>query len=91
VSAISVIAGERYEASVYAAFHRCHGEMYLEFFDANGTWVGGGGFGVITDQPSGGRSLANFRRTGGFVTAPAGNHCSDHHPLRRADGRYFMV
>ncbi len=69
---ISVIAGERYEASVYAAFHRCHGEMYLEFFDANGTWVGGGGFGVITDQPSGGRSLANFRRTGGFVTAPAG-------------------
>lgn len=69
---VSVIPGERYEASIYAAFHRCYGEMFLEFFDANGTWVGGGGFGAVTWQPPGGKPLANYSRLGGFTTAPVG-------------------
>ncbi|MDH1255636.1 host specificity factor TipJ family phage tail protein [Comamonas thiooxydans] len=69
---ISVMPGERYEASIYAGFHRCQGEVYFEYFDANDAWVGGGGFGIISDQPSAGRLLSNFRRTGGFTTAPAG-------------------
>ncbi|WP_057092029.1 hypothetical protein KV708_09620 [Comamonas thiooxydans] len=70
-SPVSVLPGERMEASLYLAFHRCHGEFHLEFFNETG-WIGGQQLADITSQPGGGRSLGGYYRAGGFVTVPAG-------------------
>ncbi|NIF85359.1 hypothetical protein F3J24_17755 [Comamonas sp. Tr-654] len=72
-SPVSVVPGERYELSIYGAWHRCNGRVHAEFRNASG-----GAFGLtklgndIVNSPGGGQVLSNYVRAGGFVTVPAG-------------------
>jgi len=68
-----VIAGERYEFSVYTGAHRCIVDCYMEFFNSAGTNLGGQVFSSTTNasQSAGGTSLAGYKRLSNFATIPA--------------------
>ncbi|KGH29335.1 hypothetical protein P606_02150 [Comamonas thiooxydans] len=74
-SPISVIPGERYEASVFCGWHRCRGEVILSFFDANGNFFAANSIASVADGSTsltGGKSLSSYYFAAGFVTVPAG-------------------
>jgi len=75
-SHVSVVGGRWYEASVYAATHRCYCNMKIEWYDANGTNVG------VSDGPrsdsypgfaqsNGGRTIGSYQRLWVKAQAPA--------------------
>lgn len=72
---IAVTPNTRYEASAYLSAHRCNASLAVYYFTLTGTthtfinWVS---FGPTT--LTGGQSLTNWARVGGFFTTPS--NCS---------------
>ena len=69
---MSVIPGERYEASCYFSSHRCTAEIIMLFQNDSGQWGAATLGGTAVDEASGWKLLSNFKRVGGFFTIPAG-------------------
>ena len=74
---VPVVPGQRYELSIYTGAHRCRIAIGVDFWDANGTYLGGGNNitlvngGENNEEAPGGILLGNYKRIGMFVTAPA--------------------
>lgn len=74
---VPVVPGQRYELSIYTGAHRCRIAIGVDFWDANGNYLGGGNNitlvngGENNEEQVGGSSLSSYKRIGMFVTAPA--------------------
>ena len=74
---VPVVPGQRYELSIYTGAHRCRIAIGVDFWDANGTYLGGGNNitlvngGENNEEAAGGILLGSYKRIGMFVTAPA--------------------
>lgn len=69
---VSVLPGERYEVSLYGAWHRCNGSIIIEYRNASGSAFAWETLTPdITDPPAGGQSLSGYRYIAGFITIPA--------------------
>lgn len=65
-----VVAGQRYEASVYLSTHRCLGEVRVAWFDQADVYITEvSGNAVVNYQSQG--QLSNWQRSVLFATAPA--------------------
>ncbi|KQV99964.1 phage tail fiber protein [Rhizobacter sp. Root1221] len=77
---IPVVAGTRYEFSLYAGAHRCLADVYLQWYTAAGAGAGvsgtvdsGAAYAVPSDSSwPAGPSLVQHKRIGGIGLAPAG-------------------
>jgi hypothetical protein len=65
-----VMAGQRYEASVYLSTHRCSAWVNIAWFTAAGVYIGENAGNAVFDNQAQGQ-LSNFPRTILFATAPA--------------------
>ena len=74
---VNIVGGRWYEASIYAATHRCYCELRIEWYDANNNSLG------TSDSPrsdsfpgfyqsNGGRAIGNYQRLWVKAQAPAG-------------------
>lgn len=70
-SLVPVIAGQRYEFSVYTGAHRCEVAAYMQFYNAAGSNIGISTIYYNNAEMSGGTALSGYKRLAGFVTAPA--------------------
>ena len=74
---VPVTPGQRYELSVYTGAHRCRVAIGVDFWDANGAYLGSGNNVTIVnggennEEMGGGINLSSYKRIGAFVTAPA--------------------
>lgn len=66
-------AGKTYEFSVQAAQHRGSAQVYVEFYDVNGTWLGAHYLGGAVRNYGGAHGdLSTFDTISGQLTAPPG-------------------
>nr|WP_145544787.1 host specificity factor TipJ family phage tail protein [Variovorax boronicumulans] len=72
---VAVEGGKRYEVSVYSGAHRCKVDVYVEFQDATGAWVGNSDpwqpSAFNDEQGSMYRTLSAAKRIYSIGTAPA--------------------
>ena len=83
-NAIPVIAGQILEFSAYTGAHRCDVNLILMFENAAGASTGTATSNSNTALASGGTSLSEYLRIGGFATAPAGSVRARFHCLKNA-------
>lgn len=70
---VSVVPGQRYEAYIHVASHRCDHQLYVLYQDGNGTGLLYTPMGaLLTATSSGAATLDQYTRVGGFSVAPAG-------------------
>lgn len=88
---VGVEALQRYGVSAYVGSHRAVCQIYIEFVDNGGQWVGSSdpwnGQGTNDEQGGGGKYLTWFKRIYGFATAPA-NAASARLILRKSGNKY---
>lgn len=70
-SFVPATGGERYEASFYAATHRCQATIVLQFFDYQDNLLQSTGATPLEYPNGNGVILADYFRIGHFATAPA--------------------
>lgn len=69
---IPIIEGQRYEASCYTGAHRCQVEVYINWYDTNGTFISSSQSNTNNAEKFGGKKLSDFKRVFLFATPPAG-------------------
>lgn len=68
-----VVAGQRYEYSVYTGAHRCRVYALMLWFDASGNHLNTNITTINNEQSAGGAAIGNYMRVGGFAIAPPGS------------------
>ncbi len=69
---IAVVAGRRYEFSVYTGAHRAMNGCHIEFYNASDAGLGSINGTVNNVEAAGGKALSGYKRIGGFAYAPSG-------------------